>query len=164
MNVVVFGYGNPSRGDDAIGPLLLGRIEDGNHANITCIEDFQLQIDHALDLNEQNLALFIDAGIDTPKPFAFYEIEPSGELSHTSHALSPQTVLDVFVRINGKTPPPSFILCVKGESFGLGEDISITGNENLEAAWTFLHTILENPNIANWREKAQIKQKEEEVL
>ena len=164
MNVVVFGYGNPSRGDDAIGPFLLGRIDEDNHANITCIEDFQLQIDHALDLNEQDLALFIDAGIDTPAPFAFYEIEPTGELSHTSHALSPQTVLDVFVKINGKAPPPSFILCVKGKSFGLGEDISEIGTKNLEAAWTFLHTILANSNVDNWREKAQAKPTEEEVL
>ena len=164
MKLVVFGYGNPSRGDDAIGPLLLGRVEGLGHNHITCIEDFQLQIDHSLDLNDQDLALFIDAGTGTPKPFRFTKILPSGELSHTSHALSPQTVLDVFVKINGKAPPPSFLLCVEGVSFGLGEDLSKVGSENLEEAWTFLRTILENSNVANWCEMAQITSKEEEVL
>lgn len=174
MKLVVFGYGNLSRGDDAIGPLLLGRVEDLGHNHITCVEDFQLQIDHSLDLNGQDLALFIDAGIGTPKPYSFTEVKPSGELNHTSHALSPQTVLDVFIKINGKAPPPSFLLCVAGCSFELGEDISLTGKENFDAAWKFLQIILNQPNLAKWREaqmgETQIgetmkfKAKEEEVL
>jgi Ni,Fe-hydrogenase maturation factor len=43
--VLLFGYGNPSRGDDALGPQLLNYIE--SHCNLEHIEilsDFQLQI------------------------------------------------------------------------------------------------------------------------
>ncbi len=65
--VVVFAVGNRSRGDDAIGPLLLERLDawlagDGRGADFELIDDFQLQIEHALDLAGRRLALFIDAG------------------------------------------------------------------------------------------------------
>ena len=49
--ILIFGYGNLSRGDDALGPLLLEYIED--HCDLSTIEllvDFQLQIEHALDI------------------------------------------------------------------------------------------------------------------
>ena len=65
--IVVFAVGNPSRGDDAIGPELCGRLENwlknaGLAERVELIEDFQLNIEHALDLEGRELALFIDAG------------------------------------------------------------------------------------------------------
>ena len=65
-----------SRGDDGLGPLLLARIAEAGWDNAELIEDFQLQIEHALDLQGADLALFIDAGKDTPAPFSFREIFP----------------------------------------------------------------------------------------
>ncbi len=49
--ILIFAYGNVSRGDDGLGPLLLERIEshiDPQKVELLC--DFQLQIEHALDL------------------------------------------------------------------------------------------------------------------
>jgi len=53
--VVVFACGNPSRGDDALGPLLLDQLqiwldEEGLADGFELISDFQWQIEHALDL------------------------------------------------------------------------------------------------------------------
>ena len=46
MSVVCFGYGNPSRGDDALGPLLLERLSRWLEAHpsqdVEVIPDFQL--------------------------------------------------------------------------------------------------------------------------
>ena len=72
--VVVFAVGNRSRGDDALGPLLLERLAavldaEGRGSRFELIDDFQLQIEHALDLAGRRLALFIDAGTGTPAPF-----------------------------------------------------------------------------------------------
>ena len=56
--VLVFGYGNLSRGDDALGPLLLEAIERSPKAVLESVEilsDFQLQIEHALDLENRDL-------------------------------------------------------------------------------------------------------------
>ena len=90
MHLVIFGWGNVSRGDDGLGPLLLARIAEAGWENATLIEDFQLQIEHALDLQGADLALFIDAGKDTPAPFSFREIFPQDGMTHTTHALPPE--------------------------------------------------------------------------
>ncbi|MBP7522487.1 MAG: Ni/Fe hydrogenase, partial [Leptothrix sp. (in: Bacteria)] len=55
--VVVFGWGNTSRGDDAIGPLLLADLAAARLPGVETIEDFQLQIEHALDMVGADLLL-----------------------------------------------------------------------------------------------------------
>ena len=72
---------------------------------------------------------------DTPAPFAFAEIGPKWVGTHSTHAIAPEAVLEVYARTLGKTPPPSFTLCVRGETFELGEGLSAEAAERLEAAW-----------------------------
>ena len=156
MRLVVFGWGNEARGDDGLGPLLLEKVTRAGWPDVTTIGDFQLQIEHALDLDGADAALFLDAGKDTPAPFAFAEIGPRRDASHTSHALAPEAVLDVYARSLGRTPPPSFILCVRGERFELGESLSAEAQARLEAAWAFLEGLMERPSVEDWRRKAAL--------
>ena len=155
MKLVVFGWGNVSRGDDGLGPLLLARIAEAGWAESTLIEDFQLQLEHALDLQGADLALFLDAGKGTPAPFAFTEIFARAGMTHTSHALAPESVLGVYEKTLGRNPTPSFLLCVRGESFGLGEGLSAEGAAGLEAAWIFLQGLHKAPSPENWRALAE---------
>jgi hydrogenase maturation protease len=155
MRVVVFGWGNESRGDDGIGPLLLRSLESAGWDEAELIEDFQLQLEHALDLRGADLALFLDAGRDTRAPFLFREIFPRGGMTHTSHALAPESVLDVFSRIEKAAPPPSFLLCVRGESFGLGEGLSPQGAARLQQARVFLSRLGEARTPEAWRRAVQ---------
>ena len=164
--VVVFAIGNRSRGDDAIGPLLLERMAawlgaENLKDRFELIDDYQLQIEHALDLQGRRLALFIDAGSDTPGPFRFYPIVASavavnsGTTSST-HDLPPQGVLDVYRQFEGAEPPPSFVLCVRGEQFELGQGLSGEAQANAEAAWRQLKLLCLRPDAARWRELAGV--------
>jgi hydrogenase maturation protease len=155
MRLVVFGWGNESRGDDGIGPLMLRGLEDAGWDETELIEDFQLQLEHALDLKGAELALFLDAGRNTPAPFLFREIFSRGGMTHTSHALAPESVLDVYRQIEKTAPPPSFLLCVRGESFGLGEGLSQQGAARLEQARAFLGRLGETRTPEAWRSLAQ---------
>ncbi len=154
MRLVVFGWGNDARGDDGLGPLLLERIAAAGWTDVTTIEDFQLQIEHALDLEGVEMALFVDAGKNTPEPFAFAEIEARRDASHTTHALSPEAVLDVYARSLGRAPPPAFVLCMRGERFGLGETLSPPGRARLEAAWGFVTRLMQERSPETWRRRA----------
>ncbi len=155
MRLVVFGWGNDARGDDGLGPLLLARGADAAWPDVTTIEDFQLQIEHALDLDGAEAALFLDAGRETPAPFVFTEVAARRGESHTTHALAPEAVLDVYARSLGKTPPPSFALCVRGERFELGEGLSAEAAERLEAAWDFLQGLMRERTVEAWRRAAR---------
>ncbi len=156
MRLVVFGWGNDARGDDGLGPLLLEKVTRAGWPDVTTIEDFQLQIEHALDLDGADAALFLDAGKDTPAPFAFEEIGPRRDASFTSHALGPEAVLDVYARSLGRPSPPSFILCVRGERFELGESLSAEAQGRLEAAWAFVEGLMEQRSVEDWRRKAAL--------
>ena len=145
--VVVFAVGNPSRGDDAIGPGLCARLEkwlarEGLSERAELIEDFQLNIEHALDLAGRELALFIDAGENTPAPYVFEQIYPAAIPSHSTHALPPQAVLQVFRQTEGREPPPSFVLCVRGECFELGEGLSAEALDRMDEAMNRLEQLI----------------------
>ena len=154
MRLVVFGWGNDARGDDGLGPLLLQRVARAAWPEVRAIDDFQLQIEHALDLDGADLALFLDAGADTPAPFTFAEIEPALVATPTTHALAPEAVLDVYARALHRSPPPAFTLCVRGERFELGEGLSAEAGERLEAAWAFVQGLMGERSVEDWRRKA----------
>lgn len=158
--VVVFAVGNPSRGDDAIGPELCGRLEkwldyEGLGERVELIEDFQLQIEHALDLQGRQLALFIDAGANTPAPYTFQRIVPATGNAYTTHELPPEAVLQVYVQTENAEPPPAFVLCVRGEQFELGEGFCVAAALHLDAAFDLLTRLLQQPSLATWEQASR---------
>jgi len=153
--IVILAIGNPSRGDDAIGPLLCERLADWIKdtplaAHFELIEDFQLNIEHALDLLGRELVLFIDAGEGTRPPFYFSRVAPAAGMAHCSHELAPEAVLEVFQRTMRQEPPPAFVLCVRGEDFELGEAPSAAAQENVELAWACLQQLFRHPDRESW--------------
>lgn len=148
--IVAIAVGNPSRGDDALGPLLLERIA-AEFPDVVALSDFQLQIEHALDLKGADLVLFIDAATDLDTPFAFTGIGPEAGSAVLTHALSPPAVLEVFRRIENREPPPTFVLGLRGSRFGLGEPVSDDALEALETAWWFIRPLLMAPGVEDWR-------------
>lgn len=153
--VLLFGYGNLSRGDDALGPLLLEYVEA--HCDVDEIEilsDFQLQIEHALDLENRRLVLFVDASVACVNAFDFTVLEPVRDKSYTTHAMSPAAVLDVYQSIKKQTPPPCFLLSIKADKFELGDGLSANAENNLAEACRFAERLLNNPDPVFWRKQA----------
>jgi hydrogenase maturation protease len=170
--VLVFGYGNPSRGDDALGPLLIEHIQECFGADrLELLTDFQLQIEHALDLDDRKLVLFVDASIAGPAPWNFSELEPVADIGYTTHAMHPASVMAVYQSIRKHPPPPCFLLAVKGESFELGDGLSSNAERHLREAEAFIEGLLDNPDPAGWRcrigeilQGAEIKIKDQSVI
>lgn len=155
--VVILACGNPSRGDDALGPMLLEQLQTwleaaGLAENFELIGDFQLQIEHALDLSGRRLALFIDAGHETPAPFVFRPVAASDRTGASTHALLPESVLAVLPRISGEAPPPAFVLCVRGESFALGEGLSPAAARHADAAFELLKELVRAASADHWQD------------
>ena len=136
---LVFTWGNPSRGDDALGPMFGERLVDlaASHpewGEIEVLTDFQLQIEHALDLRDRSRVLFVDASVDATPPCLLQRIEAARDVSFTTHAMSPQSVLQVYCDLEKEAPPPTWQLAICGTSFELGEGLSAAARDNLEAA------------------------------
>ena len=148
--VLMFGYGNPSRGDDAVGPLLLDRLQSEPSEQVEYLTDFQLQVEHALDLQQRDLVLFADASISSSAPFGFTRLSPLRDHSYTTHAMHPASVLLVYQEIFGHAPPPAFLLSIRGERFELGEALSSAASENLAAALDFARSLFFRAELSFW--------------
>lgn len=153
--LLVIGVGNPSRGDDALAPMLLQRLREwvgrrGLEAQIELLEDFQLQVEHATDLRDRERVLFLDAGINTPPPYTVDRIQPHGGRPLLSHSLPPEDVLATYVQVFQHPPPPSFLLCISGAAFELGASLSSHAAQNLEAAYAFLVELMLAGDLAAW--------------
>lgn len=142
---LVFGWGNPSRGDDAIGPLAVEAIEALGRPDVECLTDFQLQVEHALDLQGRRRVLFIDASESAPAPYAVAPLEGRADASYTTHEMSPQAVLHVYGSVLGTPPPPAHLLAVRGDAWELGTDPSPAALANLSEALAWVCHWLDEP-------------------
>jgi hydrogenase maturation protease len=136
--LLVIGIGNPSRGDDAIGPFAIERLEALDLPDTELLTDFQLQVEHALDLVGRREVVFIDAAASGPEPFGFGPVAPAANASAITHALTPAAVLEAFVRVTDAPLPAAFVLAVRGYGFELGAALSDTAAANLDAALQML--------------------------
>lgn len=137
--ILIFGWGNPSRGDDALGPLFVEHFaalaaRHPEWGEVECLTDFQLQVEHALDLQGRRRVLFVDASLDAPAPCSLVRIAAARDDSFTTHAMSPQAVLKVYADIDEGEAPPCWLLAIRGERFELGEELSAAARQSLQAA------------------------------
>ncbi len=144
--VLVLTYGNPSRGDDALGTAIFDLLEENPPDNVDLLTDFQLQIEHATDLENREYILFIDAGVSCAEPFELSRLTAIKDDSFTTHAMSPASVLSVYQQIYQRDPPPSYLLTIRAYEFGLGKDMSDAARENLAKTYDYLK---ENPPWAS---------------
>jgi hydrogenase maturation protease len=154
--VLVFTWGNPSRGDDALGPELARRLEvlvrSAGRVNVEILTDFQLQPEHAADLLARDLVLFADASLRSRAPYSFTRVRSATDASFTTHAMSPAAVLAAFAAAFGSEPPPAWLLEIRGDAFELGEPIGPYAADNLDAAVVFAEALLAAPSHAAWDE------------
>lgn len=136
--ILIFGWGNPSRGDDALGPLFIEHIEALGLAGVECLTDFQLQVEHALDLEGRQRVLFVDASLECAVPYHHSRLSPAHDTSFSTHAMTPQAVMQVYVDLHDDDPPPCHLLAIRGERFELGDPISPQAAAHLAEAlrWT----------------------------
>lgn len=159
--LLILTVGNESRGDDAIGPLLLRRmagwfVSCGITEQVELIEEFQLQIENTLDLERRKLVLFIDAGRQQAStPFSFYEAMARRPSGYTSHAVAPETLLGLYAMVQNERAPPLFVLSIAGLTFELGEPLSKQAKAHLDCAFRFACTLFAQPEPDAWGRLAQ---------
>ncbi len=128
--------GNPSRGDDAIGPALFQQMEHwlnqqyASQTNsplndIQLIDCFQLEPELCCDIENSTAFMIIDAcTIDAPYPWIEMLADSSQEACVWTHAMSPSSLLVLFRKIYKRPAPTTYLLHIPGEKFDLGAPLS----------------------------------------
>ena len=140
--LLVLAWGNPSRGDDALGPLLAERLLDharaaGLDRRVEVLTDFQLQVEHALDLVGRERILFVDATLDLSEPFTVHPLQPARGGGIGSHALAPEAVLQVYQDLHGHLPPFATLLAIRATAFELGSPPCAKALADLDLAFAW---------------------------
>ncbi len=149
--ILLMGYGNPSRGDDALGVLLLEQLPETCLQSVDLLTDFQLQIEHALDLKNRQLVLFADASVANTQPIVFSQLQPVCDNSYTTHAMNPAAVMQVYQEIEKTAPPPCFLLTMQAVQFELGDGLSETAANSLQQAVDFVQKLFAQPDLSVWQ-------------
>jgi len=137
MKILVLGYGNPSRQDDALGPSLADAIEKMKLDGVATDSDYQLNIEYALDIAAYDLVIFADASIDADEPFDFARLEASREITFTTHSVSAESVLGLCEEI-GVEMPEAWQIAIRGYSFDFGDGLTEKASGNLAKAVEFI--------------------------
>jgi hydrogenase maturation protease len=140
--LLVLAWGNPSRGDDALGPLLAERLlvhlhDTQPNGHVEVLTDFQLQVEHALDLVGRERILFVDAALDLAEPFTVRPLQAARGGGIGSHALAPEAVLQVFQALHHQPPPPATLLAIRASAFELGTAPSAEALADLDRAFAW---------------------------
>jgi hydrogenase maturation protease len=145
--ILLYGYGNPGRQDDALGAEFVEIMEKWteeqglNNIEFDC--NYQLNIEDADNIAEKDIVIFADASLEPIEDYLFTKITPSPEVSFTMHAVSPAFVVDLCKKINGKIPA-SYLLHIKGYEWELEEGLTDKAKQNLNNAVKFIQEKIQN--------------------
>jgi len=142
MNILVYGYGNPGRQDDALGVRLAENIEqwvmDEHIQNVEVDSNYQLNIEDSDSVSKADIVIFADASIEEIDDFIFTKVDPdNSSIEFTMHAVSPAFVLDLCRKIYGKCPD-AYLIHIKGFEWEFEEKLSDDAMLNLAKATSFL--------------------------
>jgi hydrogenase maturation protease len=150
--ILIYGYGNPGRGDDGLGPAFIDRVEAWkkrekiNH--IVTDSNYQLNIEEALTIRDYDKVVFIDASTEKIDDFQLVRVRPSEKVSFTMHAMHPSFVLDLCRKIYGRSPGV-FLMKIRGYEFQITEGLSDRATSNLLKAFSYLKNIGFDPDRSN---------------
>jgi hydrogenase maturation protease len=140
---LVYGYGNPGRGDDGLGPALAAALEGLNLPSTTVESNYQLSVEDSADVADHDAVIFVDADVSCPEPFRFERVKPEKALSFSSHSVAPGALLGLADELFGKKPD-GYLLGIRGYEFNeFNESLSRHARENLGEALTFVVRALE---------------------
>ena len=143
--ILVYGYGNPGRQDDGLGPALVEQLEAWAKAEkisgVAFDSNYQLNAEDALAVAESRQVVFVDAAREGDSPFAFRKLAPQKKISFSTHAMPPESVLALADELYGARPP-AWILAIRGEAWEPNEPPTAAALSHLAAAREFLQARL----------------------
>jgi len=149
LDILLYGYGNPGRKDDGLGPILVDLVEKwiikNEIKNISIDSNYQLNIEDSYTIRDYDIVIFIDASIEEIDDFIITRVEPSDKVNYTMHSASPSFVLNLCNKIYNYTPE-TYLLHIKGYEFQLQEGLSENAQRNLESAYEFIKSLLVKPD------------------
>jgi hydrogenase maturation protease len=147
LKILIYGYGNPGRQDDALGVMLAEETEKWTHekglAHIRTDSNYQLNLEDADEISHYDLVIFADASREEISDFVFEPLLPSAAVEFTMHAVAPSFILHLCTQVFGKTPD-AYLMHIKGYEWEFMQEVTEQARDNLRKAFEFLQHFLKD--------------------
>ncbi|MGK5084329.1 hydrogenase maturation protease [Bdellovibrionota bacterium FG-1] len=137
---LIYGIGNLARQDDGLGIRLVEMLEAaGPPKGMSLESNYQLNAEDALLIAQYDVVIFVDAatGQDGEAAFGIKKVNPTSEITFSTHAMSFGSVLALCERMCPKTPT-AYLLTMPGYEWGFGEELTPGAQTHLESAFRYL--------------------------
>jgi hydrogenase maturation protease len=141
--VLVIGYGNALRGDDAVGRQVAERVAASAPPGVETISVTQLVPELAVRIAEARAVIFIDASAESDAhEVAFRELTCIDDPSAPSHATGPRELLTLAGACYGRWPS-AWLVTVPTIIFEFSEHLSQSASKHLYAAVRTVEQLLD---------------------
>ncbi len=148
FRILVYGYGNPGRGDDGLGPAMSEKIhawvKENNIAGIETDSNYQLNIEDAYNIKDYDIVIFADASYEDIEHFIIERVKPDDKAAFNTHSVSAGFVLSLCKKMYRKDPIV-FLIHLKGYDYEMREGLSENASSNLEMAYNLLVNFIAIP-------------------
>jgi len=150
--ILIYGYGNPGRQDDAAGLMLTENIENWSKQNnlpIECYYNYQLNIEDSYKIKNYKLTIFVDSTINEEiYNFNFTKISASPDYDFSTHIIKPQYLLYLTETLFDYKIE-AYVLEIKGYQWELMQQPTENVYKNIEFATEFLKNFIKNYLVSN---------------
>jgi len=144
--ILIYGLGNPGRQDDALGILLVEKIEawvkENNYSYIITDQNYQLNIEDAEYISNYDLVIFLDASVDEIESVLIEPVVPDLKTNFSMHSLTPAYIVGLCNQLFHNIPE-TYQLHIKGYKFEFMKPLSRNAEKNLASAFTLLTTCIQ---------------------
>jgi hydrogenase maturation protease len=145
--ILVIGYGNELRGDDAIGPQVARKFELRNLARVRTLAVHQLTPELAEEIAAADGVIFVDAqACSSAADVAIEQLGPADTANLMTHALQPRTLLAMSQLLYGRAPP-AWLVAVPGSCFEMGSRMSHFAAGQAERAVEKIHQLIRHLEV-----------------
>jgi len=145
--VLVIGYGNEIRRDDAIGPQVAAAVAQWNLPGVRTLICQQLTPELADPIASAGHVIFVDATIESTSSVQLLEIEPQETFQPITHAADPRALLSLAQKTFGRCPP-ACSLSIPVQDLEFGDELSPLAREGLRVALTTLRHFINRALLA----------------
>jgi len=122
--ILVIGYGNPSRQDDGVGHYVADRVEYLSNNKIDKILCHQLGIELAETIKDYDLVIFVDAHVgDRSTDIEITHLESLYSVFAFTHSVKPSLLIALTESLYQKKPK-AFLVSINGYNFDFGTELS----------------------------------------
>lgn len=121
--ILIIGFGNELRGDDAAGARVAGEVDSWRLPNVKVLIKHQLTPELTEPISQAQSVIFVDASVEVSGEAKVGELTPARETNLVEHCSEPGALLALAEAVYERCPP-AWCVHIPGQNFELGAPLS----------------------------------------